>query len=318
MIYLLLTTILALAACEPVYAASVVSSGTFQAYTTQHRVTNDGTGASGTWPINVSGTSTAFATTPTVCTAQAATGVDVHGNATGCYTPVGTYSLPIATSSTLGGVKPDGASIINASGSISVTPASVGAVPTATTVNGHALSGNVTVSASDLTTGTLPHAQLPALISGDIPNNAANTTGSAAKLTTARTIDSVSFDGTANIQTATANTSDYVASTIWTPVANGMTIVGSPTLSGTYLKIGKRVFVNIIVSGTGTVASVAGTSYFSGLGAIFTPSSREAGICTNYGTDIGIGIGDLSTSGNFATPTFIATNNVVCSFNFGI
>ncbi len=37
-----------------------------------------------------------------------------------------------------------------------------GYVPTGTTVNGHALSSNVTVSASDLTTGTLPTAQLPA------------------------------------------------------------------------------------------------------------------------------------------------------------
>ena len=34
-------------------------------------------------------------------------------------------------------------------------------VPTSTTVNGHALSANVTVSASDLTTGTVPAARLP-------------------------------------------------------------------------------------------------------------------------------------------------------------
>jgi hypothetical protein len=56
-------------------------------------------------------------------------------------------------------------------------------VPTTTTVNGHALSTNVVVSASDLTTGTLPHAQLPSLVSGDIPNNAANTSGTSAGLT---------------------------------------------------------------------------------------------------------------------------------------
>ena len=55
-------------------------------------------------------------------------------------------------------------------------------VPTSTTVNGHALSSNVVVSASDLTTGTLPHAQLPALVSGDIPANAANTSGTAGGL----------------------------------------------------------------------------------------------------------------------------------------
>lgn len=36
-----------------------------------------------------------------------------------------------------------------------------GKVSTATTVNGHALSSNVVVSASDITTGTLPYAQLP-------------------------------------------------------------------------------------------------------------------------------------------------------------
>jgi hypothetical protein len=36
-----------------------------------------------------------------------------------------------------------------------------GYVPTSTTVNGHALSSNVTISATDITTGTLPAAQLP-------------------------------------------------------------------------------------------------------------------------------------------------------------
>ena len=55
-------------------------------------------------------------------------------------------------------------------------------VPKTTTVNGHALSSSVTVSASDLTTGTLPHGQLPTLVSGDIPNNVANTTGTAGGL----------------------------------------------------------------------------------------------------------------------------------------
>lgn len=42
-------------------------------------------------------------------------------------------------------------------------------VPKTTTVNGHALSADVVVSASDLTTGTLPHAQLPTLLLADLP-----------------------------------------------------------------------------------------------------------------------------------------------------
>ena len=69
-------------------------------------------------------------------------------------------------------------------------PVVPGYVPTSTTVNSHLLSGNVTVSASDLTTGTLPHAQLPGLVSGDIPNNAANTTGTAANLSGTPTLPS--------------------------------------------------------------------------------------------------------------------------------
>lgn len=52
-------------------------------------------------------------------------------------------------------------------------------VAPSTTINGHPLSSNVTVSASDITTGTLPHAQLPTLLSSDIPNNGASTTGNA-------------------------------------------------------------------------------------------------------------------------------------------
>jgi hypothetical protein len=44
------------------------------------------------------------------------------------------------------------------------SPTVPGYVPTSTTVNGHALSGNVSVSASDLTTGTLPAAELPTAV----------------------------------------------------------------------------------------------------------------------------------------------------------
>jgi hypothetical protein len=42
---------------------------------------------------------------------------------------------------------------------------------------------NKSINASEVNSGTLPHAQLPALLSGDIPNNAANTSGTAANIT---------------------------------------------------------------------------------------------------------------------------------------
>ena len=102
-------------------------------------------------------------------------------------------------------------------------------VATGTTVNGHALSANVTVSASDLTTGTLPHAQLPALVSADIPNNSANTSGTAAGLSGTPALPS---GATATTQSAGDNstklaTTAYVKNEVyltWTcPVAGATT-----------------------------------------------------------------------------------------------
>jgi hypothetical protein len=49
---------------------------------------------------------------------------DLSDAASGCSTAA--YSLPAATSSVIGGVKPDGTSILNTAGAISVTPSSVG------------------------------------------------------------------------------------------------------------------------------------------------------------------------------------------------
>lgn len=64
----------------------------------------------------------------------------------------------------------------------------VGAVPTSRTINGKALSANVTLVKADIGLGSV-----------DNTADAAKVVASAAKLTTARTINGVSFDGTANI-----------------------------------------------------------------------------------------------------------------------
>jgi hypothetical protein len=73
--------------------------------------------------------------------------------------------IPNSTGSAWGtsyGTSGSGATVaLTASPVFTGSPTVPGYVPTSTTVNGHALSSNVTVSASDLTTGTLSSAQLP-------------------------------------------------------------------------------------------------------------------------------------------------------------
>lgn len=88
---------------------------------------------------------------------------------------VGTTDTQTLTNKTVDGVAPATFGFLDPTSSIQ-TQLNNKASSTIT-VQGHPLSGNVVISASDLTTGTLPHPQLPPLVSGDIPDNAANTSG---------------------------------------------------------------------------------------------------------------------------------------------
>ena len=106
-----------------------------------------------------------------------------------------------------------------------------GKVATSTTVNGHALSANVVISASNLTTGTLPHAQLPALVSGDIPNNAASTSGSAAFLSAVSTLPNGTL-ATTQGSIAVPDNSTKVATTAYVDRLRGAND-GVATLDGT-------------------------------------------------------------------------------------
>jgi hypothetical protein len=90
-----------------------------------------------------------------------------------------TYTLPTATTSTLGGVKVDGTSITISAGVISATASGGGTVTSVTSATADATVANTTTT--------------PVI-----------TIVSAPKLTTARIIGGVSFDGTANTTVATA------------------------------------------------------------------------------------------------------------------
>ena len=141
-------------------------------------------------------------------------------------------------------------------------PTVPGYVPTTTTVNGHALSSNVTVSASDLSTGTLPHAQLPTLLSGDIPNNAANTSGTAANLsgTPALPNGTTATTQTGGDNTAKIATDAFVLANGWT---NPMTTLGDSLVGGA----------------SGAATRIAGPTGVNGVPQVWT-STPASGLAT--------------------------------------
>ena len=174
------------------------------------------------------------------------------------------------------------------------SPTVPGYVPTSTTVNGHALSSNVTISASDITTGTLPHAQLPTLVSSDIPNNAANTTGTAANLSGTPTLPS----GTilpGYPTTGTLVTGDY------DKASGAGAIADSGVVAGPY-SIPWPISLYTGGSTTASFNSTSGKAQLWGFSLTFPETTiqfsynvqtADTGSCTY---DIGV----LNTSGNIA------------------
>jgi len=300
------------------------------------------------------GTATALATAPTQCPAgYAAAGIQANGNATGCIA-VGSSSsvagpgLSVAGdlanfSGTTGGVLKDSGiaaaniatttqAIALAKGTTGVTQAQgdgsakvattayvdaglSGKADAATTVNGHALNGNVTVSASEITTGTLPHAQLPALASADIPNNTANTTGNAATATALAATPTTCATGYAptgilangNVTGCAAVNSGSVTSVgLSVPGSALYTVSGSPvTGSGTLTLTPNAQTPNTFLAGPAS-GSTAAAPAFRGIASGDLPASIAA---NTTGTAAGLSAASALPSGTTATTQSAGDNS---------
>jgi hypothetical protein len=109
------------------------------------------------------------------------------------------------------------------------------------------------------------------------------------------------------ITSATTLPDSYVTKNTWTPTVAGITVVGTPTYTGTFERIGDFVSFTIRVTSTTSTAATAGTTTFS------TPTSTVvAGTCVAASgvTALGLGTGLVSSSLIYV-PTWAASADVV-------
>ena len=143
----------------------------------------------------------------------------------------------------------------------------VNVVPATRTVNGHALSSNVTVSASDITTGTLPDAQLPSdvLKTGDPataayldlypPSDSTNSAGFQAPGTRSTKLRLVlpSADPTAGQVLACGAPSSTLSTCSWVTPASGGTVYYQTVKAGGSAQT-QRSALNLIAGSNVTVS----------------------------------------------------------------
>jgi len=183
-------------------------------------------------------------------------------------------------------------------------------------------------------TGTLKATTFNGALSGTATTAGTVTTAAQPSITSVGTLTSLTISGLVDISGASAgqikfpstqnassdvNTLDDYAEGTWTPAFTGLTVVngtGGATYSGTYTKIGRIVYyvARIVVSGTCTTASTAGTTYINNLP--FTVGGFASTVCSsaNTGTLVNYGGGLLpGTTTNAYTPTWAAANNNIIS-----
>lgn len=102
--------------------------------------------------------------------------------------------------------------------------------------------------------------------------------------------------------------------TAWTPAWTALTVVGSPTYAGVYVKVGDATFfiVGITAGGANTTASTAGTTFINN----FPIAMAYGAICGAWdatnGASYGIGGGaPVDGTTNIFTPTWVATNHTI-------
>jgi hypothetical protein len=102
----------------------------------------------------------------------------------------------------------------------------------------------------------------------------------------------------------------------FTPVPSGLTVVGTPTYTGYYTRIGRVVFFSMSIVSTTSTTSTADATTFSAVLPVIVNDGGAYGTCTavNRGNTGSLGVGQIVLSGGSTTiftPTWTAVAGVL-------
>ena len=169
--------------------------------------------------------------------------------------------------------------------------------------------GDYVVATRDVTTDTAPTVRTRVTASGDY------------KLETGNLIPNTAAKGvnyTANTAASgmTSQLLNWYEEGTWTVTTTNITIVGTPTYTGVYTRIGRQVTFSLRIQSTTSTSSVAGTSNIS-VGFPFVSSNKYfVASVINTGTIADIGNGLVGLSGGntiIYLPTWTALADVTIS-----
>lgn len=105
----------------------------------------------------------------------------------------------------------------------------------------------------------------------------------------------VKFPATQNPSSDVNTLDDYEEGT-WAPNNTGLTIVGSPTTTGHYTKIGRQVTVTVKIAGATSIGTTANTSICTNLPFTVLTGSNAVGGMNNAGYTAFTGVVAFETS----------------------
>ena len=126
----------------------------------------------------------------------------------------------------------------------------------------------------------------------------------------------INFSANTQLAGMTSELLNWYEEGTFTPVPSGLTVVGTPTYTGYYTRIGRVVYFSMNIVSTTSTTSTADSTTFSAVLPVIVNAGGAYGTCTavNRGNTGSLGVGQIVLSGGATTiftPTWTAVANVL-------